>query len=187
MAEWRSSPPFYAHVGLQLDAIGDGRATIRLPCDKHLGNSRGEMHGGAMATMADAAMSQAVRSTIPLGSAVATITMTLNYQVASTAAGPIGQGLQPGTCAWADRTDAAAEPGKIKFLTARNAQREQEKSGGVVDSSATAAERWPDLRTIPAYMTDPSHYWTFNVSLTDPDSAIRHAAWLPTAPEAPDS
>lgn len=79
MAEWRSSPPFYAHVGLQLDEIGDGRATIRLPYEKHLGNSRGEMHGGAMATMADAAMSQAVRSTIPLGSAVATITMTLNY------------------------------------------------------------------------------------------------------------
>ena len=79
MAEWRSSPPFYAHVGLQLDAIGDGRATIRLPYEKHLGNSRGEMHGGAMATLVDAAMSQAVRSTIPMGSAVATITMTLNY------------------------------------------------------------------------------------------------------------
>ncbi len=108
--------------------------------------------------------------------------MTFRYQVASTAAGPIGTGLQPGTCAWADRTDAPAEPGRIKFITARNAQREQ----AVVDSSPTAAERWPDLRTIPAYMTDPAHYWTFNVSLTNPDSALRHQAWIPTAPEAPD-
>ncbi|HVL17600.1 MAG TPA: hypothetical protein VM387_06375 [Gemmatimonadales bacterium] len=111
--------------------------------------------------------------------------MTLKYQVASTAAGPIGKGLQPGTCAWADRTDAIAEPGRIEFTTARNAQREQEQTGGVVDSSATAAERWPDLRTIPAYMTDPAHYWTFNVSLTNPDSALRHGAWVPTAPAAP--
>jgi hypothetical protein len=112
--------------------------------------------------------------------------MTLSYQAASSAAGPLGKGLQPGTCAWADRTDAVAEPGRIEFLTARNAQREQEQTGGVVDSSATAAERHPDLRTIPAYMTDPAHFWTFTVSLTNPDSAIRHQAWNPTAPEAPD-
>jgi hypothetical protein len=112
--------------------------------------------------------------------------VTLSYKAASTAAGPIGKGLQPGTCAWADRTDAPAEPGRIEFTTARNAQREQEKSGAPVDSSATAAERWPDLRTIPAYMTDPAHYWTFNVSLMNPDSALRHGAWIPTAPEAPD-
>jgi uncharacterized protein (TIGR00369 family) len=37
------------------------------------------MHGGVVAALVDAAMSQAVRSTIPPGSAVATITMTLNY------------------------------------------------------------------------------------------------------------
>jgi hypothetical protein len=105
--------------------------------------------------------------------------------VASTAAGPIGKGLEPGTCAWADRTDAPGEPGRIEFTTARNAQREQERSGAPVDSSATAAERWPDVRSIPAYMTDPAHFWTFGVSLTNPDSALRHGAWIPSAPEAP--
>jgi hypothetical protein len=112
--------------------------------------------------------------------------MTLSYRAAATAAGPLGKGLEPGTCAWADRTDAVAEPGRIEFTTARNAQREQEQSGVPVDSSATAAERWPDVRTIPAYMTDPAHFWTFTVSLTNPDSALRHAAWIPSAPEAPD-
>ena len=111
--------------------------------------------------------------------------VTLSYKAASTAAGPLGKGLEPGTCAWADRTDAPTEPGRIVFTAARNAQREQERTGAPVDSSATAAERWPDLRTIPAYMTDPAHYWTFNVRLTNPDSALRHGAWLPTAPEAP--
>jgi hypothetical protein len=32
--------------------------------------------------------------------------------------------------------------------------------------------RWPDVHTIPAYMTDPAQYWTFTVSLADPDSPL---------------
>jgi len=52
---------------------------LRMPFQKHLGNSRGEVHGGAVATLADAAMSQAVRSTIEMGAKVATISLTLNY------------------------------------------------------------------------------------------------------------
>jgi hypothetical protein len=41
----------------------------------------------------------------------------LTYPVASRAAGPVGGGLEPGTCAWADRTDARQEPGRIMFTT----------------------------------------------------------------------
>lgn len=78
-AQWRSSPPFYQHLGLQLDALDDGRSAIRLPFRPEYGNTRGEMHGGAVATLVDAAMSQAVRSLVAMGSKVATITMTLNY------------------------------------------------------------------------------------------------------------
>lgn len=78
-AQWRSSPPFYAHVGFELDALADGHATIRMPFKDHLGNSRGAAHGGAIATLADAAMSQAVRSVMDPGGAVATISLTLNY------------------------------------------------------------------------------------------------------------
>ena len=78
-AQWRSSPPYYEYLGLQLDAIGEGRSTVRLPFQPHLGNSRGEVHGGAAASLADAAMSQAVRSTLELGAKVATISFSLNY------------------------------------------------------------------------------------------------------------
>ena len=78
-AAWRSNPPFYQHLGFVPDAIDDGRATIRLPFRNPLGNSRGQVHGGAVATLVDAAMSQAVRSTLELGGAVATISMTVNY------------------------------------------------------------------------------------------------------------
>ena len=41
MAEWRSSPPFYVHLGLMLDELADGHSTIRLPFQKHFGNTRG--------------------------------------------------------------------------------------------------------------------------------------------------
>jgi uncharacterized protein (TIGR00369 family) len=78
-AQWRSSPPFYEHLGLELDELSDGCAAIRLPYRKHFGNSRGEVHGGALAALADAAMSQAVRSTVESGAAVATISLTLSY------------------------------------------------------------------------------------------------------------
>jgi acyl-CoA thioesterase len=78
-AQWRSSPPFYEHLGLQLDYLQDGKSAIRLPFQKQFGNTRGEVHGGAVASLVDAAMSQAVRSTVEMGARVATITMTLNY------------------------------------------------------------------------------------------------------------
>ncbi len=77
--QWLSSPPFYGHVGFDLDELADGHARLRMPFRDHLGNSRGEAHGGAIATLADGAMSQAVRSTLERGIAVATISMTVNY------------------------------------------------------------------------------------------------------------
>jgi len=78
-AQWRSNPPFYRHLGLELEALADGKSAIRLPFRKEYGNSRGEVHGGAIATLVDAAMSQAVRSTVELDARVATISMTINY------------------------------------------------------------------------------------------------------------
>ena len=78
-AQWRSNPPFYRHLGLELEALADGKSAIRLPFRKEYGNTRGEVHGGAIATLVDAAMSQAVRSTVELDARVATISMTINY------------------------------------------------------------------------------------------------------------
>jgi hypothetical protein len=114
------------------------------------------------------------------------VLMKLAYSAAATAAGPIGGGLTPGTCAWAQRESGTQEPGKVAFVTPKNAQLDQVKRGEPVDRSTIAAERWPDAQSIPVYMADPAHYWTFTVKLADPDTAIRHAAWKPTVPEAPE-
>ena len=113
-AQWRSSPPFYEHLGLQLDALADGKSSIRLLFRKEYGNTRGEMHGGAIAALVDAAMSQAVRSTIEMGSKVATITMTLNYLAPShgdlTARGAVVKGGKSVVFAEAEVTDARGQP-----------------------------------------------------------------------------
>lgn len=77
--QWRSHPPFYGHLGLELQSIGEGRAVIRLPYASHFGNSRGEVHGGIVASLLDITLSQALRSAIEGQIDVATISMTTNY------------------------------------------------------------------------------------------------------------
>jgi uncharacterized protein (TIGR00369 family) len=76
---WRSHPPFYGHLGLELKALDGGRCVIGLPYAKHFGNSRGEVHGGIVASVLDIALSQAVRSTLEGPTNVATISMTVSY------------------------------------------------------------------------------------------------------------
>jgi uncharacterized protein (TIGR00369 family) len=78
-AQWRSTVPLYIHLGFELDALDDGRSQVRLRFQPHLGNSRGEVHGGTVAAIIDAAMSQAVRSLVDMEMGVATMTMNLNY------------------------------------------------------------------------------------------------------------
>jgi hypothetical protein len=111
------------------------------------------------------------------------VAMTLAYRVAFSPAGPAGKGLEAGTCAWADRTNARQEPGRIGFTTAGNAQLKQVQSGSQVDRSPTAAERWPDVHSIPTYMADTGHYWTFTVSLAQPATALGHRLWKPFIPD----
>lgn len=78
-AQWRSTVPLYIHLGFELDALDDGRSQVRLGFQPHLGNSRGEVHGGTVAAIVDAAMSQAVRSLVDTAMGVATMTMNLTY------------------------------------------------------------------------------------------------------------
>ena len=108
------------------------------------------------------------------------VLMTLNYPVSPAVPGETGRGLAPGSCAWADRTGLAREPGKVLFITAGNAQLRQAQSGSTVDRSPTAAERWPDAHTIPVYLSDPGRFWRFTVIMLDADSARQHGPWKPS-------
>jgi hypothetical protein len=110
------------------------------------------------------------------------IAMTLTYRVSQNPPGENGYGLNPGTCAWVDREGLRQEPGRIEFTTAGNAQLKQIQSGSAVDRGPRVAERWPDANTIPAYMNDWSHFWTFTVQAAAPETARTHRAWIPPAP-----
>ena len=77
--QWRSFPPFYGHLGLELESLAEGRGVIRLPRKDEFCNSRGEVHGGIVASLLDIALSQAVRSALSPTTSCATISLNLNY------------------------------------------------------------------------------------------------------------
>ena len=83
----------------------------------------------------------------------------LTFEPTPQAAGANGAGLKPGQCSWADRP--MNERFLIRFETPDNAQLKQQLHGTPLDTSPTAAERFPDAQTIPAYLRDPNHYWSF--------------------------
>ena len=73
------------------------------------------------------------------------------------------------------------EPRVIRFETSANAQLRQQLHGTPRDTSPTAAERFPDAQSIPAYMRDPNHYWSFFVVNNNQGyfQAIEHRYWKP--------
>ena len=87
------------------------------------------------------------------------IVSLLTFEPAAAAAGTRGQGLRAGECAWADRPISGRF--LIRFETSANAQLKQTLQGVPVNTSSTAAEAYPDARSIPIYMSDQSHYWSF--------------------------
>lgn len=122
------------------------QATYQLLC-RGIGGGMNFRHGGS------------VRS--PTGEDI--VTLELTFKKSAKAAGPQGAGLDPGQCSWVDRPINQSEPFKLRFETRANAQLRQSLSGGSVDRSSTAAERYPDATSIPAYMKGPGHYYSFRV------------------------
>lgn len=75
-----ASRPYYRLLGLRAEAgVPAGHSVVRLESHAELENSRGDVHGGVLASMLDAAMSMAVRSLLANGEGVATVSLTVNY------------------------------------------------------------------------------------------------------------
>ncbi|HEY0677880.1 MAG TPA: hypothetical protein VGD17_06325 [Chitinophagaceae bacterium] len=115
------------------------------------------------------------------------VEMQLEYTVSSKPPGSMGAGLAPGTCAWINPVGIVKPPAQIQFTTAGNAQLSQTLRGDPVDRSSTAAEKWPDANTIPVYMSDPNHYWSFKTVENDPATARSHSVWKPSIGSTPRS
>jgi hypothetical protein len=95
------------------------------------------------------------------------------------AAGALGHELPPGTCSFrGNQVFGPSDPGGIHFEAAANARAKPMLSGSV-GPLGTAAERFPDAETIPAYLKDPSHYWRFTAVNTHRGhfQATAHQHW----------
>lgn len=70
--------PFREVIGAQVVEAGHGRSTLRMQASEHTQNNMGMVHGGALCTLADAAIGTALRSALKPGDAIATIEMKMN-------------------------------------------------------------------------------------------------------------
>jgi len=72
--------PYYRLLGLRVES-GEpaGRSRLHLDSRSDLENSRGDVHGGVVASLLDAAMGVAVRSACKAGEGAATVSLTVNY------------------------------------------------------------------------------------------------------------
>ncbi len=71
--------PMARAMKLSGERIGDDRAQIRMGFQPDQANSRGDVHGGAIASLLDCALASACRSHDPTAFGVATIDLTLHY------------------------------------------------------------------------------------------------------------
>ena len=73
--------PFYDTLGIEVLQAQDGCSRVRMAADPRLANGRGDVHGGAIAGLLDAALSTAARSSLPPGHGTATITISTSFLI----------------------------------------------------------------------------------------------------------
>lgn len=116
-----------------------------------------------------------------------TMMLIVKFQPAALPADAFGRNLQPGQCAFPERTVRADEPYDIIQEIVYFGQSRQASHGSPVDSSLTAAERFPDVQNVPRYLSDPKHFWSFFVRQNAPLPNGRFEAsngkhWKPAPP-----
>jgi uncharacterized protein (TIGR00369 family) len=79
IAEEVPRPPLFHLTGIRLVEASEGEVVVKLPCSKWLSTSAGTIQGGFTAMLAESAMTSAVFSTAPAGTAIATLDLKVNY------------------------------------------------------------------------------------------------------------
>jgi uncharacterized protein (TIGR00369 family) len=72
-------PPLHHLTGVAPVEIGEGAATVTMPCSEWLASPSGRLQGGAIAMLADFAMLIAVETTVPAGLAFAGLDLKANF------------------------------------------------------------------------------------------------------------
>jgi uncharacterized protein (TIGR00369 family) len=71
--------PFARLIGIELDQINEGVATLGLEVRNDLMQNNGVVHGGAIASLIDTAAAFAILSVLPSGERVTTVDLTISY------------------------------------------------------------------------------------------------------------
>jgi len=77
--EMRAAVPFLALLGVEVESVGPGTATLLLPVrDEHKRND-GIIHGGAIASVIDSAFAFAIIPLLAEGERTVTVDLTIHY------------------------------------------------------------------------------------------------------------
>jgi acyl-CoA thioesterase len=76
--------PFAKYLGIEILEKGEGFARLRLPYRHELTNPRGNLHGGAIATVADSAMAVAIGSIPGIAERHFTVKLEIKYKASVT-------------------------------------------------------------------------------------------------------
>ncbi len=71
--------PFARLLGIELEHIGSGTATLVLKVRKELTQNQGVVHGGVIASLIDTATAFAIISVLPAREKVTTVDLTITY------------------------------------------------------------------------------------------------------------
>ena len=76
--------PFGKHLGIEILEAGEGVARLKMPYQHELTNPAGNLHGGAIATIADSAMAVAIGSVVGTSGRHFTVKLEIRYKAAVT-------------------------------------------------------------------------------------------------------
>ena len=71
--------PFAQLLGIELEHIGSGTATLVLKVRKELTQNQGVVHGGVVASLIDTATAFAIISILPTREKITTVDLTISY------------------------------------------------------------------------------------------------------------
>lgn len=74
-----SRQPFLQLLGVEPVSLAPGYAKVRLPITERLANPYGGLHGGALSSLADTAMAQAVRTLVGARARITTVELSMTY------------------------------------------------------------------------------------------------------------
>jgi uncharacterized protein (TIGR00369 family) len=77
--EMRDAVPFLQHLGVQVESVGPGTATLLLPIREEIMRNDGIVHGGAVASVIDSAFAFAIIPLLADNERTVTIDLTIHY------------------------------------------------------------------------------------------------------------